>query len=61
MMLESIDGLGQSLITNITVERSGGTINMTIGEALPLHSLWNVLTLPYGCETDTIVTELSKL
>ena len=64
MILESLDGLGQSLVINITVQRSGEMIHMTIEEVLvlPSKSLWNSTVLPYGCEADTVVDgmELSK-
>ena len=61
MVLESLDGLGQDFIINITVQRSGEIVHMTIDEALPSRSLWNVTILPYGCETNAVVdaTELS--
>ena len=61
MILESLDSLGQSLVINITVQRSGEMIHMTIEEVLvlPSKSLWNSTVLPYGC---TVVDgmELSK-
>ena len=64
MILESLDGLGQNLIINITVQRSGESemINMTIEEVLPSKSLWNATLLPYGCEADIVADgiELSK-
>ena len=61
MILESLDGLGRDCVFNITVQRRGDMINMTIEEALPSRSLWNATILPYGCETDTVVdtTQLS--
>ena len=55
MILESLDGLGQDFIINITVQRSKEIIHMAIEEALPSRSLWNVTILPYGCETDPVV------
>ena len=62
MILESLDGLGQNLVINITVQRSGEIIDMTIEEALPSKSIWNSTVLPYSCEANTVVDgiELSK-
>ena len=60
MILESIDGLGYSLVANVTVERTGEMIDMHMDEVLPSKSLWKASTLPYGCESDAVVTELSK-
>ena len=62
MILESLDGLGQNLIINITVQRSGEMIDMSIEEPLPSKSLWKVSILAYGCVSDTVVddTELSE-
>ena len=60
MNLESIDGLGQNLAVNITVERNGNNVNMHMEEMLQSKSLWKASILPYGCDADTIVTELSK-
>ena len=61
MILESLDGLGQDFVVNITVQRRGDMIHMTTEEVLPSRSLWNTTILPYGCETDVVVdtTELS--
>ena len=61
MILDSFDGLGQVII-NITVQRSGEMIHMTIEEVLQPKSLWNATVLPYNCEADTEVDgiELSK-
>ena len=61
MILKSLDGLGHSNTINITVERIGETITMSIKEELPSKSLWEALILPYGCEADIMVTELSEL
>ena len=54
MNLASLDDLGQDVVINITVQRSGKMIYMAIEEALPSRSLWNVTILPYGCEADTV-------
>ena len=43
------------------MQRDGEMITMQIGEPLPLKHLWNAFILPYDCEVDMQVTELSKL
>ena len=63
MTLESLDGIGLGfIIVNITVERNGEMIGMSIEEPLPPKTLWNVSVQAYGCEADTVVkgVELSK-
>ena len=62
MILESVDGLGLSLMINITVQRNREVISISIEEPLPPKTLWNVSVLAYGCEADTVVkgVELSK-
>ena len=63
MILESLDGHSDNLVTNITVERNVDVIDMHVDETVPPNSLWRASLLVYGCESDTIVTnyELSKL
>ena len=63
MILESLDGHADNLVTNITVVRSGEIIDMYVDETVPPNSLWRASLLAHGCESDTIVTnyELSKL
>ena len=61
MSLESIDDLGLDLNTNITVERSGEIVSMSVEDVLPPKTLWKASIFPYGCQTDTIPIELSKL
>ena len=63
MILESLDGHGNTLYSNITVERNGETITMAIKDDLliPSKSLWDASVLPYGCDADVVVTELSML
>ncbi len=62
MILESLDGR-EDLVTNITVERNGEMIDMSVEEIVPPNSLWRASILAYGCESDSIVInyELSKL
>ena len=63
MILESTDGFGQDLVINITVERNGEMLDMSIGQILPSKSLWRVSVLAYGCESNNVVrddTELSE-
>ena len=45
----------------ISVQRDGETVTMAIRELLPPRHLWNALILPYDCEADMQVTELSRL
>ena len=63
MILESLDGHKDNLVTNITVERSGEIIDLHVDETVPPNSLWRASILAYGCESDTTVInyELSKL
>ena len=61
MILESLDGIGDNRSINISVQRDGEMITMQIGEPLPPKHLWNALILPYDCEADMHMTELSKL
>ena len=63
IILESLDGLEDNLVINITVERNGEMIDMLTEETVPPNSLWRASILAYGCESDRVVTdyELSKL
>ena len=61
MILESLDGTGGNLRVNISVQGDGEMIAMQIEEPLPPKYLWNALILPYDCEADMHVIELSKL
>jgi hypothetical protein len=60
MMLESLDGIGSNMLVNISVQRDGEIVTMQIGERLPPRRLWSTLILPYNCEADMQVAELSK-
>jgi hypothetical protein len=60
MMLESLDGIGSNMLVNISVQRDEETVTMQIGEQLPSRRLWSALILPYNCEADKQVAELSK-
>ncbi len=55
MILESLDGR-EDLVTNITVERNGEMIDMSVEESVPPNSLWRASIIAYGCESDSIVT-----
>lgn len=57
MILKSIDGFGQDLVKNITVERDGKMISMSIDDVLPSKLLWKVSILAYGCESDNVVRD----
>ena len=63
IILESLDGLKDNLVINITVERNGEMIDMLTEETVPPNSLWRASILAYRCESDRVVTdyELSKL
>ena len=64
MILESLDGRGNTLYySNISVLRNGETITMALKEdiSIPSKSLWDASVLPYGCDADVVVTELSRL
>ena len=57
MILESLDGLQQNLEINVTLERNGEMVDMSIDEPLPSKSLWKASVLAYGCESDTVVDD----
>ena len=57
MILESLDGLQQNLEINVTVERNGEMVDMSIDEPLSSKSLWKASVLAYGCESDTVVDD----
>ena len=59
--MDPLDGIGDNQNINISVQRDGEIISMHIEEALPSKRLWNASILPYDCEGDRQVTELSKL
>ena len=61
MVLEPLDGIADNLNINISVQRDGEIVSMHTEEALPPKRLWNASILPYDCEADMQVTELSKL
>ena len=46
---------------NVSVQRDGEVVTMKSEKILPPKRLWNALILPYGCEADVQVTELSEL
>ena len=63
MILEPLDGhQEQNLMINISVERSGEMVNMSVDGEIPTKTLWNASLLAYGCHSDTVVkgVELSK-
>ena len=63
MVLEPLDGhQEQNLMINISVERSGEMVNMSVDGEIPTKTLWNVSLLAYGCQSDTVVkgVELSE-
>ena len=63
MILEPLDGhQEQNLMINISVERSGEIVNMSVDGEIPTKTLWNASLLAYGCLSDTVVkrVELSK-
>ena len=63
MILEPLDGhQEQNLMINISVERSGEMVNMSVDGEIPTKTLWNASLLAYGCQSDTVVkgVELSE-
>ena len=48
---------------NISVERSGEMVNMSVDGEIPTKTLWNASLLAYGCQSDTVVkgVELSEV
>ena len=63
MILEPLDGhQEQNLMINISVQRSGGMVNMSVDGEIPTKTLWNASLLAYGCQSDTVVkgVELSE-
>ena len=63
MILESLDGLNDNLVINITVERNGEIVDMRTEETVRPNLLWRASILAYGCESDMVVIDyqLSKL
>ncbi len=60
MILEPLDGVGNNTQINISVQRDREIVTMKIGKPLPPKCLWSALILPYTCEADMQITELSK-
>ena len=63
MILEPLDGhQEQNLMINISVERSGEMVNMSVDGEIPTKTLWNASLLAYGCQLDTVLkgVELSE-
>ena len=63
MLLEPLDGhQEQNLMINISVQRSGEMVNMSVDGEIPTKTLWNASLLAYGCQSDTVVkgVELSE-
>ena len=63
IILEPLDGhQEQNLMINISVERSGEMVNMSVDGEIPTKTLWNASLLAYGCQSDTVVkgVELSE-
>ena len=63
MILEPLDGhQEQNLMINISVERSGEMVNMSVDGEIPTKTLWNASLLAYDCQSDTVVkgVELSE-
>ena len=63
MILEPLDGhQEQNLTINISVERSGEMVNISVDGKIPTKTLWNASLLAYGCQSDTVVkgVELSE-
>ena len=63
LILEPLDGqIDHNLMINISVQRSGVLVNMSVDGEIPPKTLWNASLLAYGCETDTVMkgVELSK-
>ena len=42
----------QNLMKNISVERSGEMVNMSVDGEIPTKTLWNASLLAYGCQSD---------
>ena len=63
LILEPLDGhIDHNLMINISVQRSGELVNMSVDGEIPSKTLWNASLLAYGCESDTVMkdVELSK-
>ena len=63
LILEPLDGhIDYNLMINISVQRSGELVNMSVDGEIPSETLWNASLLAYGCESDTVMNgvELSK-
>ena len=63
LILKPLDGhIDYNLMINISVQRSGELVNMSVDKEITPKSLWNASLLAYGCESDTVMkdVELSK-
>ena len=63
LILKPLDGhIDHNLMINISVQRSGELVNMSVDGEIPSETLWNASLLAYGCESDTVMknVELSK-
>ena len=63
LILEPLDGhIDHNSMINISVQRSGELVNMSVDGEIPPKTLWNASLLAYGCKSDTVTerVELSK-
>ena len=63
LILEPLDGhIDHNLMINISVQRSGELVSMSVDGEIPPKTLWNTSLLAYGCEADTVTkgVQLSK-
>ena len=63
LILEPIDGhTDHNLMINISVQRSGELVNMSVDGEIPHKTLWNASILADGCMLDAVMKnlELSK-
>ena len=59
LILKPLDGhIDNNLMINISVQRNGELVNMSLDGEIPSKTLWNASLLAYGCESDTVTEEV---
>ena len=46
------------MMINISVQKSGELVNMSVDGEIPPKTLWNASLLAYGCESDTVMKDV---
>ena len=59
LILKPLDGhIDYNLMINISVQRCGELVNMSVDKEITPKSLWNASLLAYGCESDTVMKDV---